>query len=123
VQGSIQNLPVNGLLIYLVSTLGTDVALCTLWVAILVPNTLRDDGTSLCGGKYIVFDSVTASLMVVPCSGNGVDGCGFCSATTKSSVAAASLPAEDVAGISTLFGKNLIVLGFCTPLVSGMYAL
>jgi hypothetical protein len=51
-----------------------------------------------------------------------VDG-DFLSAATKSSLAAAILLAEDVAGISTLSGKNSMVLVVLTPQVAVMQAL
>ena len=63
------------------------------------------------------------SFTLVPLQRNGVAGCGFCDAAAESLVAAASLSAEDVAGISTLSGKNATVFDLCTPLVSGTQAL
>ena len=63
------------------------------------------------------------SFTLVPLLRNGVAGCGFCDAAAESLVAAASLSAEDVAGISTLSGKNATVFDVHAPLVSGMQAL
>ena len=50
-----------------------------------------------------------ASLIGVPCSRNGLAGCGLLSAWARSSIAAAARSADDVLGISNLVGKKSTV--------------
>ena len=82
--------------------------------------TLVDLALFLCLGVNIFCNSLIVLFVFVPWSKNGVGGCDFCKISTRSSVALANLPSEDVLGICTCSGKNSMVSVICSPLVTGM---